>query len=134
MRIHYASTTEPLYEVGSVTTISGPCFLRRSCGFASSSLASGSRNMEMGARLLDRARREGLRDVTGDEGRVAGGDHNPNPASPRDAPSPGVVKYSGGLEGNSLTERLESLFSFEIRGEVFSGPIGTTHLEDAGWA
>lgn len=68
----------------------------------------------MRERLSDTARREGIRDAAGDEGRVAGGDHNPKPASPRDAPSPGVVKYSGGLEGNSLTERLESLLSFEV--------------------
>jgi len=68
----------------------------------------------MGVRLSNRARRDRLRGVTGDEGRVAGGDHNPKPASPRDAPSPGVVKYSDGLEGNSLTERLESLFSCEM--------------------
>lgn len=51
----------------------------------------------MGGRLSGTVRREGLRDVTGDDGRVAGGDHNPKPASPRDAPSPGVVKYSDGL-------------------------------------
>jgi hypothetical protein len=78
--------------------------------------------------------REGTRDATGDGGRVAGGDHNPKPASPRDAPSPGAVKYSGGLEGNSPTERLESLLFFEMREGVVSGSAGTTRLEDAGWA
>jgi len=82
----------------------------------------------MGGRLSDTVEREGLRDVTGDEGRVAGGDHNPKPASPRDAPSPGAVKYSDGLEGNSPTGGLESLLSFEVLGEAFK----TTRLEDAG--
>ena len=86
----------------------------------------------MRVKLSDMAIREGLRGATGDEGRVAGGDHNPKPASPRDAPSPGVVKYSAGLEGNSLSERLESLFSFEIVDEALSGSSRTTRLEDAG--
>lgn len=86
----------------------------------------------MREKFSDMARREGLRVVTGDEGRVAGGDHNPKPASPRDAPSPGVVKYSAGLEGDSLIERLESLFSFEIVDEALSGSSRTTRLEDAG--
>jgi len=98
------------------------------------SIAPWSRVMLIGERLLDRVTREGVRDATGDGGRVAGGDHNPKPASPREAPSPGVVKYSDGLEGNSVTERLEPLLSFEMQGETFSGSSGMTRLEDAGCA